>query len=140
MRLWDVSHRKLLHTVQAHDGFLRGITFNHESTAFYTVGDDKLIKQWKAEAADGSDIKAPVNTVVAKTMLKGISHHKTKPFMVTCGEVCNLWEHSRAQPLKTFEWGVDTLHSVKFNPVEENLMGKNLLCCVSQLSSILKFQ
>nr|CAG4648618.1 EOG090X04WU [Polyphemus pediculus] len=78
-------------------------------------------------------MKNPVNTVVTKTMLTGITHHKTKPYMATCGEVCNLWEHSRAQPLKTFEWGVDTLKSVKFNPVEENLLG----ACCSDRSIIL---
>jgi len=133
LRLWDVAHRKVLQSVQAHDGFVRGITFSNEGNSFYTVGDDKLIKQWKAETGDGRDLKAPVNTIVAKTMLTGISHHRTKPYMATSGEVCCLWEHSRAQPLKTFEWGVDSLNSVKFNPVEENLLG----ACSSDRSIIL---
>jgi len=133
LRLWDVAHQKLVRTVQAHDGFVRGITFSNEGNSFYTVGDDKLIKQWKAESGDGSDLKTPINTIMAKTMLTGITHHKTKPYMATCGEVCSLWEHSRAQALKTFEWGVDSLNSVKFNPVEENLLG----ACSSNRSIIL---
>jgi len=133
LRLWDVAHRKLLRSVQAHDGFVRGIAFSNEGNSFYTVGDDKLIKQWAAEATDGSDLKTPINTIVTKTMLTGITHHKTKPYLATCGEVCNLWEHSRAQPLKTFEWGVDSLKNVKFNPVEENLLG----ACSSDRSIIL---
>nr|CAG4642467.1 EOG090X04WU [Evadne anonyx] len=133
LRLWDVSHRKLLQKVQAHDGFVRGITFSHEKNSFYTVGDDKLIKQWKAEDSNGKDIKNPINIIVAKTMLTGITHHQNKPYMATCGEVCSLWEQSRAQPIKTFEWGVDSLNCVKFNPVEDYLLG----ACSSDRSIIL---
>ena len=109
--------------VQAHDGFVRGISFGSDATSLFTVGDDKLIKEWKAEAGDGSDLKHPVNTIISKTMLTGISHHRSKPYMATCGEACYMWEHSRAQPIKTFQWGVDSLQSVKFNHVEENLLG-----------------
>ena len=125
MKLWDVARRKLMISVQAHDGFVRGMTFCPETLALYTVGDDKLIKQWRTESADGSDLKAPVNTLVTKSMLTGVSHHRSKPYLATCGEACNLWEHSRAQPLKTFQWGVDSLQSVKFNQVEENILGQS---------------
>lgn len=123
MKLWDVARRKLLISVQAHDGFVRGMTFGPDSSTLYTVGDDKLIKYWKTEEPDGNDLKAPINTLVTKTMLTGVSHHRTKPYLATCGEACSLWEHSRAQPIKTFQWGVDSLQSVKFNQVEENLLG-----------------
>nr|CAG4640808.1 EOG090X04WU [Eulimnadia texana] len=43
MRLWDLSRKKLLHSVQAHDGYVRGIAFG-ENSSLFTVGDDKLIK------------------------------------------------------------------------------------------------
>lgn len=126
MKLWDVARRKVLHTVQAHDGFVRAMTFCKETASLYTVGDDKLIKMWKTESPDGSDLKAPVNTILTKSMLTGVSHHRSKPILATCGEACNLWEHTRAQPIKTFQWGVDSLQSVKFNLVEENILGKFL--------------
>ncbi len=123
MRLWNVAQQKLMSLVQAHDGFVRGLSFGHEPSTFFTVGDDRLVKQWRSEAVDGSDLKAPVNTMVSKTMLTGVSHHRTRPFLATSGEACHLWEHSRAQPVKTFQWGVDSLQSVKFNAVEENVLG-----------------
>ena len=126
LKLWDVSRRKVLSTVQAHDGFVRSMTFNEESSSLYTVGDDKLIKQWKTEAVDGSDLKTPVNTILTKSMLTGVSHHRSKPYLATCGEACNLWEQNRAQPIKTFQWGVDSLQCIKFNQVEENVIGKIL--------------
>nr|CAG4650922.1 EOG090X04WU [Simocephalus serrulatus]SVE94196.1 EOG090X04WU [Simocephalus serrulatus] len=133
MKLWDVSRRKLLCTIQAHDGFVRAMTFCQDSGSLYTVGDDKLIKQWRTEATDGSDLKTPVNTILTKSMLTGISHHRSKPILATCGEACNLWENTRAQPIKTFQWGVDSLQSVKFNQVEENV----LAACGSDRSIIL---
>nr|CAG4646996.1 EOG090X04WU [Megafenestra aurita]SVE92347.1 EOG090X04WU [Megafenestra aurita] len=133
MKLWDVARRKVLHTVQAHDGFVRAMTFCKETASLYTVGDDKLIKMWKTESPDGSDLKAPVNTILTKSMLTGVSHHRSKPILATCGEACNLWEHTRAQPIKTFQWGVDSLQSVKFNLVEENI----LAACGSDRSIIL---
>lgn len=126
MKLWDVARKKQIISVQAHDGFIRGIAFSHQSSTLYTVGDDKLIKQWKTDEADGSDLRAPFNTIVTKTMLTGITHHRSQPYLATCGEVCNLWEHSRAQPIKTFQWGVDSLQSVRFNQVEENVLGSHI--------------
>nr|SVE75711.1 EOG090X04WU [Daphnia hispanica] len=133
LKLWDVARRKIVYTVQAHDGFLRAMAFSQETSSLYTVGDDKLIKQWKTEEVDGSDLKAPINTVLTSGMLTGISHHRSKPVMATCGEACNLWEHSRAQPIKTFQWGVDSLQSIKFNQIEENI----LAACGSDRSIIL---
>nr|CAG4643162.1 EOG090X04WU [Ilyocryptus agilis] len=118
---------------EAHDGFVRGMTFCPQTSTLYTVGDDKLIKQWKTEAPDGKDLQAPISTIVTKNMLTGVSHHRTKPFLATCGDVCSLWEHTRAQPIKTFQWGVDSLQSVKFNQVQENLIG----ACGSDRSIIL---
>lgn len=43
---------------------------------------------------------------------------------VTCGEgICQMWEDTRNEPLRTFKWGVDSLLDVKFNPVQKDLLG-----------------
>ena len=42
----------------------------------------------------------------------------------TCGEVCQLWEETRHVPIKTFKWGVDSFHDIKYNLVQTNLLGK----------------
>lgn len=34
-----------------------------------------------------------------------------------------MWEETRNEPLRTFKWGVDSLHDVKFNPVQKDLLG-----------------
>ena len=107
------------------------MTFSKENNALFTVGDDRLIKHWKAEAHDGSDMKTPVNTISSNYMLTGISHHRSKPFLATCGEGSHLWEQTRAQPIKTFHWGVDSLQGIKFNQVEENILGNLALIAFS---------
>lgn len=56
-------------------------------------------------------------------MLTGITHHRSNPVFVTCGEACQMWEETRNEPVRTFKWGVDSLHDVKFNPVQRNLLG-----------------
>ena len=38
----------------------------------------------------------------------------------TCGEQVDIWDENRAEPVRSFTWGVDTIHSVKFNPIEVN--------------------
>lgn len=55
-----------------------------------------------------------------------MSHHQKEPKFATCGDVCQLWEESRAEPLRVMEWGVDSLQHVAFNPVEDFLLGKKM--------------
>lgn len=50
----------------------------------------------------------------------------------TCGEVCQLWDETRNEPLQTLKWGVDTMHAVAFNKVEQSL----LATCASDRSII----
>jgi len=36
----------------------------------------------------------------------------------TCGDQVDIWDENRTEPVRSFTWGVDTIHSVKFNPIE----------------------
>ena len=36
----------------------------------------------------------------------------------TCGEQLDIWDEDRTEPIRSFTWGVDSLHAVKFNPIE----------------------
>lgn len=58
-----------------------------------------------------------------QTVVTGISHHQTEPKFATCGDVCQIWEESRVEPLRVMEWGVDSLQHVAFNPIETHLLG-----------------
>ena len=66
----------------------------------------------------------PILMDYLQTVVTSISHHQTQPKFATCGEICQLWEEDRNEPVQTFKWGVDSLHEVSFNPIETDLLGK----------------
>jgi len=132
IKIWGLQTRECVKTIQAHDGYTRGITFTPDGNHFISIGDDKTIKTWKSSMSD-YDNDEPVNTILSSTVLTGISHHRHQPIFATSGEVCYLWEETRSEPLKILKWGVDTLNDVKFNHVETSL----LAACASDRSIIL---
>lgn len=114
--VWNLPQRVCTRSINAHDGIVRGIVPNPNGEHFITVGDDKNIKIWTFEDDE------PVKTIISETILTGITHHQRDDFFATCGEQCQLWDETRNEPVKTYKWGVDGLHDVKFNPVHTNLL------------------
>ncbi|XP_076239355.1 DDB1- and CUL4-associated factor 13 [Calliopsis andreniformis] len=133
LRIWNLTQRICNRSFLAHDGAIRGIVFDVNAEHFITIGDDKTIKIWKAEKAMFDEEEEPTNTIISKNIITGITHHRTQPIFATCGEVCQLWEETRNEPIRTFKWGVDSLHDIKYNPVQENLFA----ACASDRSIIL---
>ena len=66
-------------------------------------------------------------------MITGISHHRYQKQFATCGESTLLWDSGKNLPVQEFDWGVDTVHSVKFNQIESDILG----ACASDRSIIL---
>ncbi|XP_015524903.1 DDB1- and CUL4-associated factor 13 [Neodiprion pinetum] len=133
IKVWNLSQRVCERSFLAHDGIVRGIAFSSDGESFLSIGDDKTIKTWKAESSITGEQEDPINTIVSKTVLTGLSHHRKDPVFATCGEVCQIWEETRNEPVRTLKWGVDSLHDVKFNPIQTNL----LVACASDRSTIL---
>lgn len=133
VKLWNLTQRTCDRSILAHDGIVRGITFDVNAEHFVTVGDDKTIKIWKTEKPAFGEEEEPINTIISKTIITGISHHRSQPLFATCGEVCHLWEETRNEPIRTFKWGVDSLYDIKYNPVQTNLFA----ACASDRSIIL---
>ncbi|XP_035211771.1 DDB1- and CUL4-associated factor 13-like isoform X2 [Stegodyphus dumicola] len=120
VRMWNVATQKCVNAVQAHDGIVRGLCMSTNGDHLLTVGDDKVIKHWSLEEPA---LTEPVESIISKTVLTGISHHRKKPLYATCGEKVQIWEGTRSEPLRSLSWGVDTVKSIKFNPVETNILG-----------------
>jgi len=118
LRLWDLANRKCSSSWQGHEGVVRGLTYTPTGEQLLSCADDKTIKTWSAtEVSD-----TPVDTIVCKHMVTGISHRRDNQQFATSGENTQLWETGRSVPIRTFQWGVDTVHTLKFNQVEANLL------------------
>ncbi|CAF2381849.1 unnamed protein product [Rotaria sp. Silwood2] len=128
IKIWNVAQRTCQETIPAHNGFVRGICVIPDGTAFYSVGNDKLIKRWSMD-----NYATPAMTIVGKHVFTSIDHHYKNAQYATSGENVSLWDEQRAQPLQSFQWGADSHARVKFNPIETTVLAS----CATDRSIIL---
>lgn len=114
LRWWDLSNRKCVRALQAHDGPIRGLVFGKSANVLLTAGQDQTIKQWR-----GAEI---CHTILSKSVIMGLAHHYKNNMFATAGETVSLWEEGRNEPLRSFNWGVDTIYNVIFSPIEYDLL------------------
>ncbi|XP_005382008.1 PREDICTED: DDB1- and CUL4-associated factor 13 [Chinchilla lanigera] len=133
VRIWNLTKRKCIRTIQAHEGFVRGICTRFCGTSFFTVGDDKTVKQWKMDAPGYGEEEEPLHTILGKTVYTGIDHHWKDPAFATCGQQVDIWDEQRTNPICSMTWGFDSINSVKFNPIETFLLGS----CASDRNIVL---
>uniref|UniRef100_A0A3Q2T3Z3 DDB1- and CUL4-associated factor 13 n=1 Tax=Fundulus heteroclitus TaxID=8078 RepID=A0A3Q2T3Z3_FUNHE len=133
VKVWNLTKRECVRTLQAHEGFVRGMVVRYCGSSFFTIGDDKTIKQWNMEAPGYGEEEEPLNTILGKTVFTGLDHHQKKGVFATCGQQVDIWDEQRSTPIRSFSWGVDSFSSVRFNPVETELLGS----CASDRSIVL---
>lgn len=126
IRFWNLTTRRCLQHIQAHTGFVRGLTCSPEGNIIISVGDDKTIKHWSTDALSDA-ASTPLNTIISKHLYTGLDHHWKEPVYATSGESISIWNHEKADPVRIYTWGTDTVNSVRFNPVETSI-------CVSTAS------
>jgi WD repeat and SOF domain-containing protein 1 len=66
--------------------------------------------------------RKPVNVFLGKNNFSGIDHHRELSQFATSGVQVDLWDHERADPIHSFQWGADSVVSVKYNPVDVNVL------------------
>ncbi|KAH1093341.1 hypothetical protein AAZX31_14G063000 [Glycine max] len=64
----------------------------------------------------------PASVYVWKNAFWGADHQWDGEHFATAGAQVDIWNHNRSQPINSFEWGTDTVISVRFNPGEPNLL------------------
>nr|XP_035976047.1 DDB1- and CUL4-associated factor 13 isoform X2 [Halichoerus grypus] len=133
VRIWNLTKRKCNRTIQAHEGFVRGICTRFCGTSFFTVGDDKTVKQWKMDGPSYGEEEEPLHTILGKTVYTGIDHHWKEAVFATCGQQVDIWDEQRTSPVCSMTWGFDSISSVKFNPIETFLLGS----CASDRNIVL---
>lgn len=133
VKVWNLTKRECVRTIQAHEGFVRGMVVRFCGTSFFSVGDDKTIKQWSMEAPGYGVAEEPLNTILGKTVFTGVDHHQNEGTFATCGQHVDIWDERRSTPIRSFSWGVESFNSVRFNPVETELLAS----CASDRSVVL---
>jgi len=119
LRLWNLTSRKCQASWAAHNGVIRTVTFTPKGTELLSVADDKTIKTWSV----GETVSdTPQDTILSKHMVNCLSHASGSDNFATCGEATQLWTRGRHVPSRTFQWGVDSIHHVRFSPVETHLL------------------
>ncbi|XP_071109371.1 DDB1- and CUL4-associated factor 13-like [Haliotis cracherodii] len=122
VRVWNLAKRDCATTIQAHEGFVHGLDCHHSQPYFFTCGADSTIKQWQMTAEGGVE-EEPLNIILGKTMFQCLDHHWSENIFATSGDQVDIWDESRSKPIRTFNWGIDSIKHVKFNPVETHLLG-----------------
>ncbi len=137
VRMWDLATRKCAVICEGHAGkYARDLTFTPDGARLLSVGDDCQIRVWDSSAVteQESERRTPADAILTKGTLTGITHHRSDPQVATCGQSqTTLWDLTLQSPVNEYQWGVDSVHCVKFNQVETNLLG----ACASDRSIIL---
>ncbi|XP_053571241.1 DDB1- and CUL4-associated factor 13 [Bombina bombina] len=133
VKIWNLPKHECVRTIQAHEGFVRALCVRFCGTSFFTVGDDKTVKQWTMESPAYGVKEEPIHTILSKSVITGIDHHWKNAVFATCGQQVDVWDEQRTSPMRSFTWGVDSISCVKFNPIETHILGS----CASDRNIVL---
>lgn len=126
VRLWHLpSHSPRFHITPTPAAFTRGITFSHDSDRLLFCTDAKLVHSAPLHA-EYSTVSDPNKFLTSYTSnagpLSSISAHYSLPQFATASSVVQIWHETRSAPLQTLSMSVDSLHCVRYNPVETNIL------------------
>ncbi|KAG5081297.1 hypothetical protein JHK86_005362 [Glycine max] len=129
IRLWDLAARRTVCQFPGHRGAVRGLTASTDGRILVSCGTDCTIRLWSVpittlmESDDSTKSTVePASVYVWKNAFWGADHQWDGEHFATAGAQVDIWNHNRSQPINSFEWGSDTVISVRFNPGEPNLL------------------
>ncbi|MCL7037550.1 hypothetical protein MKW94_003411, partial [Papaver nudicaule] len=64
----------------------------------------------------------PLAVYVWKNAFWAVDHQYGADQFATAGAQVDIWDHNRSEPIRSFEWGKDTVISLRFNPGEPNIL------------------
>ena len=117
VKMWEGNRRKLVNN--ASTGLL-GLSAQDAAESGQAVEEE--------EEADDSDMYSkgrtvkPLNVFLGKNMFSGIDHHRQQSQFATSGVQVDIWDHERADPVHSFQWGADSVLTVKYNPIDVNVL------------------
>ncbi|KAI3669106.1 hypothetical protein L6452_40329 [Arctium lappa] len=129
IRLWDIASRKTVCQYPGHQGAVRGLTVSTDGRVLVSCGSDCTVRLWRVplasgiESIDSSDsADKSLASYVWKNAFWAVDHQWEGNHFATAGAQVDIWDHNRSVPVNSFEWGNDTVISVRFNPGEPNIL------------------
>lgn len=127
VRIWNLAGKKTLWASTTHKGFVNGLAVAAGGGGFLSCGQDKTVKLWNFDfdAIDDTDFWAdttPALTFLGKHVFNSLDANRSRPLFATASLCVDVWDHNRSEPIQSIPWGTDTVTSVRFNPVETNVL------------------
>ena len=128
--LWDVPQQKRMASLLGHEKAVQGIAVAPDGSTAVSCSDDCTVRLWHMQesafggvGSQAATTYEPVSVYTAKHGFKGIDHHYRTSLFATAGPAVQVWDHNRSEPVNSYEWGSDSVLSVRFNPVEPDVLG-----------------
>lgn len=129
IRLWDIATRRTVCKFPGHQGAVKGLAASTDGRILVSCGTDSIVRLWNVpssstmESNDSSEKSVqPLEEYVWKNAFWAVDHQWDGDRFATAGAGVQIWNHNKSAPEKTFEWGTDTVISVRFNPGEPNIL------------------
>uniref|UniRef100_A0A915ADP9 DDB1- and CUL4-associated factor 13 n=1 Tax=Parascaris univalens TaxID=6257 RepID=A0A915ADP9_PARUN len=123
IRIWNLPLRKCLAVIQAHNGPVNGVSVDTiTGETFVSVGLDSQLKHWRCPDPVEGDLSEPIHSTPLNGVAHAVSHNIKSSDFVTCGEDVRVWKQFRDSPVRIYNLGVDTVHTIKCNPIETDVM------------------
>jgi len=133
IRFWDLTKRSCLWKVETQHGSIKGLCIEHSGKRLLSCGNDKSIRIWDLNidkytnlsgCNDRKNLIKPMVCFLSKTRFTDLScsFNKNSHCFATSGAQTDIWMQSRGKPIHSFLWGSETVHGVRFNPVEYDIL------------------
>ncbi len=120
VRLWHLpSHKPHWDITPKPAAFTRDLSFTHDSERILACSDAGAVHTLPVSGNDGT----PSMTYrTGGTAIASVCAHYSKPIFATATSHVNIWDEQRSTPSHTLGVSIDTLHRVRFNPVEHSIL------------------
>lgn len=118
IRHWDLTAKKCIKKIKAHDGWVRGLTMTR-SNKVISVGVDKMIKIWDSDEFNEEN---SIISIVGSSPFTSVDSANEDSNYATSSGVVDYWDITKSDPIRTWKWGHDTYNRVRFNPIEKDLL------------------
>ncbi|XP_068313588.1 uncharacterized protein [Pyrus communis] len=129
IRLWDLASRRTVGRFPGHKGAVQGLTVSTDGRVLVSCGTDSTVRLWSVPVSnlleeDASSDKSaqPRETYVWKNAFRSVDHQWNSDRFATGGAGVDIWNHNRSAPEQSYQWGTDTVVSVRFNPGEPDIL------------------